>query len=176
MTDMTMESIGKLESECTTLQKENHKLCQSSRAWRHKTASWITSVLPQDYHALFLLMYQLPDPTIPAIFNGVEEATSCCRQWTPVITISCPCMHYFMPMHGTVSHYFEHWLFSIKCKGIAAIWDQASLSPAIQLQCAHTTVPQFPTMHALAGETDSLCMWVLNLSHYQQFVSNRWND
>ena len=32
MTDMTMESIGKLESECTTLQKENHKLCQSSRA------------------------------------------------------------------------------------------------------------------------------------------------
>ena len=40
-------------------------------------------------------------------------------------------------------------------KRIAAVWDQASLSPAIQL---HTTVPQFPTMHALAGETDSLCM------------------
>ena len=49
-------------------------------------------------------------------------------------------------------------MFPSKVNNEAAMCEQASFSPAIQVQCVHTTIPFCLTaIHGLAGATDSFC-------------------
>ena len=89
---MTMETIGKLDSECATLQEENLKLQSEFHSlWSVKmhdnfvpkryvrfTGLLHIEILKAVFEFVSLLCTRISicNPTIPAIYNGVDEAVT----------------------------------------------------------------------------------------------------